>query len=318
MEDRKYYTAKEAEDALGITYSALRHQVKIGNIRSVIPPGKRQAVYVKEDIDQLTHAGDKKYYTAKEAEEILGMTYSALRNQVDAGNIRSIIVPGRQQAVYTKTDVDQLAKDLQVFFAIRDSTRTSFRKATKSDIPKCIEIGMASHPNAQQQGLTTLETRLSWLEKNPDLYYVIEQDGEIVGYTSIIPLEPEKIKEILDSRELTMDITPDEIEEFKPGKPLHIFIATMRTKPNISKVQKRIYGVRLIGGLISTIIGMLENEVKIQAFYGNSDTVDGIRIMRHMGFTEIPSVTDSKNYILEMDKEGRTTLEKYKRFFKEK
>ncbi len=256
----------------------------------------------------------KNYLTAGEVKKLLGITDGMLYNFIDNGALKRIIPPGRKQGVYQKSQVEQLARDLNVFISTRDEYKTGFRKAEKDDIPKCIELGMRSHPNAQQQGLTSLETRLSWLDKNPDLYYIIEHDGEIVGYTSIIPLEPKKIKEILDSRDLTMDITPEEIDKFKPGKPLHIYIATMRTEPNISKTQKRLYGVRLIEGLISTLVDMLENGVNIQALYGNSQTVDGIRMLKHMGFIEIPSVTESKNYILELDKEyGKAAIEKYKR-----
>jgi hypothetical protein len=265
---------------------------------------------------------NRNYYTMAQVKKILGISNDALYNYVENGALERVIPPGKKQGLYIRSQVDQLARDLQVFLSTRDESKTTFRKAEKADMPACMEVFMTSNPRVQQQRLTpsenVLETRLSWLDKNPDLFYVVEHDGEIVGFTSMIPLKPEKIKEILDSSDLIMNITPDEIDEFKPGKPLHVYIATMRTKPNISRLQKRSYGVRLIGGLISTIIDMLENDVNICAFYARSEAVDGIRVLRHMGFTQIPSVTDSKNYILEMDKGGRTTLEKYRHFFRER
>jgi hypothetical protein len=262
----------------------------------------------------------KGYLTAAETKKLLGITDGMFYNFIDNGALKRMIPPGRKQGFYLKSQVEKLARDLQIFVSIREEDKSSFRKAEKTDMPACAEMFMTSNPRAQQQGLTAsetiLKTRLSWLDKNPDLFYVIEHDGEIVGFTSIIPLKLEKIKEILSSTDLAMNITPDEIEEFKPGKPLYIYIGTMRTKPDISRLQKRLYGVRLIGGLISTILDMLENGVNIQAFYAESESVDGIRILKHMKFTEIPSVTDYKNYVLEMDKDGRATLEKYKQFFK--
>ncbi len=256
----------------------------------------------------------KNYLTAGEVKKLLGITDGMLYNFIDNGALTRIIPPGRKQGVYSKSQVEQLARDLQVFISTREEYKTIFRKAEKPDIPKYIAIGFASHPLTSQQERLLIEKHQSWLDKNPDLYYVIEHDGEIVGYTAIIPLKPEKIREILDSGDLAMNITPEEIDEFKPGKPLHVYIATMRTKPNISKTQKRSYGVRLIGGLISTILDMRENGVNIQVLYSESETVDGIRILKHMGFTEIPSVTEARNYILEITKqEGRAAIEKYKR-----
>jgi hypothetical protein len=256
----------------------------------------------------------KAYLTAGEVKKLLGITNGMLYNFIDNGALERVVPPGRKQGVYLREQVEQLARDLQVFISTRYQSKIKFRKATKQDIAKCMEIGMRLHPNAQQ-GITSLENRLQWLDKNPDLYYVIDYDNEIVGYTSIVPLRPEKIQEILNSDELAMDITPEEIEEFKPGKPLHIYIATMRTIPNITRTEKRLYGVRLVGGLITTIIGMVENGIEIDTLYANSDTVDGIRILKHMKFTEIPSKTRSRNYILKMAEQGEKLLKKYKYAF---
>ena len=106
---------------LDMTYSVLINHVRAGRIRSIIPPGKRQAVYNKEDVDQLSQP-EKNYYTAKEAQEILNMTYSALRNQVNIGNIHSFVPPGRRQAVYLKEDVDQLSREIEAFWEGKDTT----------------------------------------------------------------------------------------------------------------------------------------------------------------------------------------------------
>jgi len=264
----------------------------------------------------------KNYLTAAEVKKLLGITDGMLYNFINNGALKRHIPPGRKQGVYAKSEVEQLARDLQVFISTREVDKTTFRKAEKADMPATMELFMASNPRAQQQRLapseTILKTRLLWLDRNPDLFYVVEHDGEIVGFTSIIPLEPEKVKETLDSSNPIMNIVPEEIGQFEPGKPLHVYIGTMRTKPNISKLQKRSYGVRLIGGLISTILDMLGNGINIQAFYAKSEVVDGIRVLKHMGFTEVPSITESKNYILEMNKEGRATLEKYRRYFEER
>ena len=45
--ERIYYTAKEARDILGMTHSALLNQVAAGNLQRIIPPGRRQGVYLK-------------------------------------------------------------------------------------------------------------------------------------------------------------------------------------------------------------------------------------------------------------------------------
>jgi hypothetical protein len=258
----------------------------------------------------------KDYYTAAQVKAILGITDGMLYNYVDNHALERIIPPGKKQGVYRRNQVDQLARDLQVFISTRKEEITTFSKATKEDIPTCIEIGTSTYPGIQQ-GITSLETRLAWLDKNPDLYYVVKHRDEVVGYTAIIPMRPEKIQKILRNKEFMKDVKPEEIQEFKPGTPLHIYIATMRTKLGISRTEKRGYGVRLIGGLITTLIELIDKGVIMDTLYARSETVDGIRALKHMGFSEISSTRTSpttvyKNFVLKMDNTGTKTLQKYK------
>jgi hypothetical protein len=258
----------------------------------------------------------KDYYTAAQVKTILGITDGMLYNYVDNHALERIIPPGKKQGVYRRSQVDQLARDLQVFITTRKEESTTFSKATKEDIPACLEIGTSTYPGIQQ-GIASLETRLAWLDKNPDLYYVVKHRGEVVGYTAIIPMRPEKIQKILENKEFMKDVKAEEIQEFKPGIPLHIYISTMRTKRGISRTEKRAYGVRLIGGLITTLIELIDKGVIIDTLYGRSETVDGIRALKHLGFSELSSTRTSpttvyKNFVLKMDDTGTKTLQKYK------
>lgn len=112
---------RRVKKTLDMTYGVLINHVRAGRIRSIIPPGKSQAVYLREDVDRLSQP-EKNYYTAKEAQEILGMTYSALRHQVNMGNIHSFIPLGKRQVVYSKENVDQLSHEIKAFFGRKDTT----------------------------------------------------------------------------------------------------------------------------------------------------------------------------------------------------
>ncbi len=312
MEEKKYYTAKEAREILGITYSALRNHVHTGRIRRTMPPGKRQAVYLKEDVDQL-HRSQKEeiYYTAKEAQEVLGMTYSALRNQVDAGNIANIMPPGKRQAVYLKEDVDQLAHEMEAFFAAKQTAPSVFKKATEEDLPECVALSAAIFGGVN---IIPLDRRIAWLKKNPDIDYVLRHDSEMVGYVSIVPLRRETLEPLLKDELLAKDITPDEIEEFKPGKPLQLYIMAMGIKPRLSKLEKRTYASRLIKGIRDVIITMGKRGVTIGTIIARSEVPDGINVLRHTGFTEIPSeVPGTRNFIIEVEKSGIPAVMEYKR-----
>lgn len=81
----------------------------------------------------------QKYYSAKQAQEKLGMTYSALRHQVFMGNLTSIKPPGKKQSVYLKEEVDKLARELHLFLGNSDTEASIFSPANKEDMPEPID-----------------------------------------------------------------------------------------------------------------------------------------------------------------------------------
>src|SRR5437870_1315527 len=124
---------------------------------------------------------EKDYYTPKEARELLGMTFSGLQNQVNIGNLHPITPPGRKQKVYPKQEVDDLKAELEAWSVGRQLVKvppTAFVKATMEDMPQAVALAGAVFGGVNT---ITLETRIAWLQKNPDIDYFLKQNGQIVG-----------------------------------------------------------------------------------------------------------------------------------------
>jgi hypothetical protein len=51
--DKEYYTPKEVRELLGMTYSGLQNQINTGNLHPVIPPGRKQKLYLRQEVDTL-------------------------------------------------------------------------------------------------------------------------------------------------------------------------------------------------------------------------------------------------------------------------
>jgi hypothetical protein len=313
MEERGYYTAGEVLDILGITYSALRNKVNTGQIRTSNPPGRRQAVYLKEDVDRLKHVDEEPHYTAKEAQEILGMTYSALRNQVEAGTIHSFIPSGKRQAVYSKKDVDQLKSEMEAWLISRHQAKmpaADFVKATPEDMPGAVALAAEVFG-----GLNTIsvEKRVSWLEKNPDIEYLLKQEGQLVGYLTLVPLRPETIEDLMTLRRYAKELTQDDILRYEPNKPVDIYGMAIGVKPGFSIDRKRAYGERLIMGAKKVIIGLGERGIVIRRIIAHSFTPDGIRLMRHIGFTETPPKAPGlRDFMIDIESSGIPFVREYK------
>lgn len=315
IEEKKYYTAKEAREILDITYSALRNHVHAGRIRSTVPPGKRQAVYLKEDVDQLRQSkGEKKYYTAREAQKILGMTYSALRNQVDAGNIQSTTQPGSRQAVYSKEHVDRLKAEMEAWLLSRHQAEmpaAKFVKATIEDMPEAVALA-----GEVFGGLNTIpvQKRIEWLEKNPDIDYLLIQEGVAVGYLSLVPLQAETIEDLLTLRRYAKDLTAGDILAYEPNTPVDIYGMAIGVKPGFSKSQKRVYGERLIFGARNVILNLGKQGILIHRIVAHSFTPEGIRLMIRIGFTETPPKAPGlRDFLIDVENSGIPLIMEYKR-----
>ena len=250
------------------------------------------------------------YYTLTEAAKILNLSNAMVRKYVEKGKIHYVQPEGRVHGFYLKKDVDTLAHELDAFMLMQSKTSSTFERATEDDLKATVEItrvlfGLRNTPEA------TLARRLSWIRKNPDLFYVLKSEGAVVGYFVWLPLKPEKIINILNGTAYSQETNAEEIETFEPGKPLHIYLMGIGVRPGLSYFEKRSYGARLIAGVMKTIIDLGKRGIIIDTFYARSDTPDGIRILTQ-GFTEIPSETHARNFIIKVKESGIPFIQDYK------
>jgi hypothetical protein len=262
----------------------------------------------------------QEYYTAQEAQKILNMSYSALRNQVITGNIRKVIPPGKRQAVYLKEDVDTLKQNMEAWGKTKKPPKTQiphtkFVKATEEDMPATVELA-----NEIFGGINTIpvEKRIAWLRKNPDIDYLLKQGNKIVGYLSLVPLRPETIDDLMSLRRYAKDLTADDILAYTPGEPVDIYGMAIGVKPGINTAQKHEWGKVLIIGARSVLLDLAKKGIVIRSITAHSFTPDGIKMMRHLGFTEtIPKTPGLRDFTIEVGRSGIPFIERYRELLKQ-
>lgn len=251
----------------------------------------------------------KGYYTTGEAMNVLGvrkdMLYAFVRNE----RLTKHIPPGRKQAYYARQEVDDLARELRAFVAAGNGRASSrFVRCMPEDMEECAHL-----INALFYHYPTIERWKQYLERNPDYGYLLKVDGKIMGCAFVMPLRSERIAELMAIEEThTPSIAPDEIEPYVLGRQYHLYIRAVGIQPGLSREDKRILGSRLISGMIKAIIALGERGIDIRTIQARSRTPDGIRIMRHMGFTEVPSTTTSRNFLIDVEQSGIPEIEEYK------
>src|SRR5215472_15149810 len=84
------------------------------------------------------------YYTMAQARKVLGVNNDTIYNYVENGVLKRIIPPGKRQGLYKRSEVDQLARELQAFIAQRTTLSTQWiRVTTREEMSQCMEISQA-------------------------------------------------------------------------------------------------------------------------------------------------------------------------------
>src|SRR5260370_30306820 len=256
---------------------------------------------------------NKDFYMHKEARELLGMTFSGMEEQVNIGNLHPITPPGRKEKVYPKKEVDDLKAELEAWSVGRQLVKvppTAFVKATMEDMPQAVALA-----GAVFGGVNTiaLETRIAWLQKNPDIDYFLKQDGQIVGYFSLIPLHPEIMDDLLHRRRLAKDLSAEDILSYVPGVPVDLYAMAIGVRPGVSLSQKRTWGEKLLLGARRIIVELGQRGIVIRSIKAHSSTPDGINLMRHAGFTEVvSSIPGMHDFVIDVEPSGLPFMMDYK------
>jgi hypothetical protein len=254
------------------------------------------------------------YYTAGEVKELLGITNGILYNYGDNGTLEKIYPPGSKQAVYKKSQVNQLARELQIFIATRKKNPTDFLRVTnEEEMRECQEISQALFG----VGRNTVKERMEILKRNPDTYHMLRDDDQVIGYLAVMPLQAGKLEKVLN-QVIPVQINSEDIDDFKGGKDIDLYLHAIGVRPVFNATERHSYGARLISGLMDMIIEWGENGVKIGTIAARSNMPDGIRLMKHMGFTEIERLTpERRTFIIDVKSSGIPFMLRYKKALEE-
>lgn len=253
------------------------------------------------------------YYTPQQVRNLLGINFSALQNHVNRGNLHPVTPPGRKHKLYPKQEVDDLRAQEEAFFASRSLVQAApahFMKATPDDMPQAVQLASVYGGHLT----IPLAKRLAWLEGNPDIDYFLKQENHVVGYVSLVPLNPEVIEDLLRARRFAKDLEASELLPYIPGESVDIYCMAIFLQAGISRTQKGTWGELLLLGTRRVIIGLGQRGIAIRSLRAHSSTPDGINLMRHIGFTEVvSSIPGMHDFMIDMEQSGLPFVMDYKR-----
>jgi hypothetical protein len=270
----------------------------------------------------------KDYYTATQVKKILNISGAMIANYVEKGKIKHIVPPERKHGYYLKKDVDKLANELETFFNLEeDAESTNLTAATKAEIPVCVNLNreLFTATLNSTDNTTLYEKWAKWMDKNPEIVYVLKADQEIVGIAITLPVKPnsEKLNKALMA-DISMlqgdiDISAEDIEEYKEGNHIQLYISGIGIKPSLNKDLRRKYGARLISRFAHTITDLGKRGVIIETATAVGATRSGIKVLQHYGFNEVVFPrSDTRLFTLNMKESGAPIAQTYREALKEK
>jgi hypothetical protein len=115
---------------------------------------------------------------------------------------------------------------------------------------------------------------------------MLVSEGKAVGCGFLMPLTEQKILDIF-AKEVTPATYAEEVQEYQPGAEYYLYARTIGvTQKGTTATQSRFWGGLLVRNLMRVVINLGSRGIVIKKIYGRSDTLEGLRLMHDMGFTQ--------------------------------
>jgi predicted DNA-binding transcriptional regulator AlpA len=256
----------------------------------------------------------KGFYAASEVMRKLGISNSTLYHYVETGKIKRVVPPDRKDGYYIKADIDKMVRAKELFILQYSSEPSIFMKASAEDIQGIYDLCVSLYGATS---IPSYERRVAWFKKNPDIYYVVKQEGIVTGFVSLLYLTDEAIREIMFT-DHPSPVTADKVLSFIPGQPIDHLFMTIGVRPGLHSTQRRLHGGHLITGTMDVLEDFAKSGMPVKKLYATSATTEGIKLCRDLGFKEWRLGPDDETHRFELDLETTNSpfLKRYQQAIK--
>ena len=207
------------------------------------------------------------YITATEVKKRLNISDAMIRYYVQKEKIKYLVPPGRKQGFYLERDVNNLANELNAFLNMEEEEKATLELASEKDLIEMARIAKAVFSFGDSNVITVPGWRHTLLEKNAEAQCVLRQGDKVIGFATLIPLKKntDKIEKLFRSETVSQaQITSNDIEVFRPGKRIHLYIGAIAVDPTMDKNKRKKHGATLVRELINKIIELGRRGVIIE------------------------------------------------------
>src|SRR6185312_6668130 len=219
------------------------------------------------------------YYTASEAQVILGLSKAMFFRKVQEGFIPKVVLPGMKQGVYPKRDIDAIAKSMDMLF--EPYGKIAFSKSSPADQLEEMNIGIRCFGS---DFITPLRERIAFQQKSDFTFHSLKVDGHVVGYISMFRFSENFLDDLLTGRKIEVDITANDMEPFVRLEHFSVYIDVIAVDPSLPAHMQRLYAGLLISRAIDLLANLIANGYQITRIYTVTSTKEGDNLVKKLGF----------------------------------
>lgn len=248
------------------------------------------------------------YYTAAQARNKLGLTEPAFQGWVRDQKVRKIILPGRKQGVYARTEIDLLATSIDMAVLTAKRSDPEFKKATLESLEDEFRLAELTFGEKTAQ---FHKYRIDLLKRCPDMSYYLYDGQYLVASMNIVPMAHEAIVRFKDGERGWL--LGEYVETYTPEKPLECIVIDMMTTPLVPANRRREYAVRLLLGVTNVLTQWGQQGIEIASIHACGGTLDGRRILETAHFKYLGEPRINRHvYELIIAESNLKALEPYK------
>jgi len=234
-------------------------------------------------------------YTSQEAIAVIGIPSTNFYALVGEGVIKKIVFPDRKEGYYSKSEVDNYARNLKALQQPYSEEKLYFGLALNEDIPD-IHALTASVSGGEAHAVPEDILR-GWIRKNPQSVHILRKGSEVVGYISMFSLPETTLDLRLRGRLLNRTIPIDDVQPFAPNTKISLYVAEMAVKHIITSLKNnepdpdkpdpvaRLLGARLIRETARFISGLRKQGITVAELSAVGTSPFGIRMCQDIGMT---------------------------------
>lgn len=271
-----------------------------------MPPERKSRV-----LANLSEQAAEKYYTAQEAQRLLGMTRDMFNHHVKQGTIKKHVLVG-SHGYYLKNEINALAEKIEYTLLTAEVPILEYRFATLDDLEALNRMAYLNFGEFSRSP-ERVAARRRFLEANPQSTIVLYNYSALVAFMDLVPLKHEAILEFREGKR-GWQFSNEMIEQFEPGHRLEAIIIDMATTTNAYHVKREYYASRLLRRFgAETLVAWGNEGIDIATIDACGGFEDGKRILNSAGFKSIGVKSNGREiYHLDVDQSEMKPLIPYK------